>query len=375
MTNPAATKPAPRLIEIMRAGRQTDSQGRAVDFTAADLQAIAAAYDPQLAPAPVVVGHPSIDDPAYGWIKRLVVQGESLFAEETDVEPQFDELRRAKRFRNRSASFYLPDSPGNPKPGGMYIKHVGWLGAAAPAVKGLKPVNFSDTQEGVIEFSMSDRRWGFSSVADALRRLRERLIDTDGQDTADSVLPDYLIKDVAAAAQPDATTETATYAEPITEEPDMTSEAKARELAEREARVAAQEQALASAAAQARRSEAVAFAEGLVNSGKLLPVRKAAVVELLLALPTDAPLTFGEGAERIEKPAGELLRELLSAAPVQIDFAEKGHQDVDTQSVSFAAPPGASVDPAGLALHSRAINWQAQHPGCSYHAAVKAVGG
>lgn len=370
----------PRLIEIMRAGRHTDANGVVVEFTQADLQSIADAYDPQLAPAPVVVGHPKMDDPAYGWVKRLVADGDSLFAEEEDVEPQFAEMRQSKRFRNRSASFYTANSPSNPKPGALYLKHVGWLGAAAPAVKGLKQVSFAEDQGGTIEFALNDRRWVFRVISDALRRFRDRLIDTDGQDTADKVLPDYLISSISDAAQPDADLDlTPAFAEPFIEESSMTQNTdlatRERQLKEREDRVAAQERDHAAAAAKARRADAVAFAESLIQDGRLLPAQKDSVVELQLALPTNAPLAFGEGDGRVEKPAVELFRELLGASNPQIDFTEKSERKVASETVDFASPAGTTVDAAGLALHSKAIAYQAQHPGVPYLAAVKAVGG
>ncbi|OYW21050.1 MAG: hypothetical protein B7Z43_11640, partial [Sphingomonas sp. 12-62-6] len=37
----------------------------------ADLAATAAAYDPAKFEAPIVVGHPALDAPAYGWVRGL----------------------------------------------------------------------------------------------------------------------------------------------------------------------------------------------------------------------------------------------------------------------------------------------------------------
>ena len=51
-------------IEIFRAGRHTSSNGTKVTITPSDLQACAENYDPDRAAAPLVVGHPKMDDPA-----------------------------------------------------------------------------------------------------------------------------------------------------------------------------------------------------------------------------------------------------------------------------------------------------------------------
>ena len=58
-------------LHIFRAGRHTASCGTALDFDETTLQASAAAYDPALHEAPIVVGHPRDNGPAFGWIKGL----------------------------------------------------------------------------------------------------------------------------------------------------------------------------------------------------------------------------------------------------------------------------------------------------------------
>ena len=72
---------AMRRIHSFKAGRQTASNGATIDFTEGDLAATAAAYDPALSEAPIVVGHPSTDGPAYGWVKSFTAQGADLFAD------------------------------------------------------------------------------------------------------------------------------------------------------------------------------------------------------------------------------------------------------------------------------------------------------
>lgn len=109
-----------------------------------------------------------------------------LAASPKELDPAFFELVRAGRFKTVSASFYLPNSPNNPKPGHLYLRHVGFLGAAAPAVKGLKPVEFSEHEEGVVAFTDIPLSSLFS-LGRLMRNLREYLIGEKGQDTADRV--------------------------------------------------------------------------------------------------------------------------------------------------------------------------------------------
>lgn len=375
------------MIEIFRAGRHTDMHGRTIEFTADDLKAIAEGYDPELSPAPVVVGHPKTDAPAYGWHKRLVAEGDSLFAEEDQVDEAFNDMRRAGRFKNRSASFYLPDAPNNPKPGQLYIKHVGWLGAAAPAVKGLKQVSFAEDEEGVVEFALSDRRWGFRHVADIARGFRDWLIETAGLEKANEVVPDWRIQALNEAAQDDDSSpaftagtgaEETTVTEKKTPAGDKSAEFAEREqqLDTRSADLDTREQKLAERESIARRTDATDFADQLVDQGKVLPKDKATVVELLLALPTDKPLSFADGDDQVEKPAADLFRAFLDGLPKQIEFGERSAETGDgSGSYDFAAPPGAQVDAGQAELHRKARAYQAQHPNTSWLGAVRAVGG
>ncbi len=130
-------------IEIFRAGAHTDSAGVARTFTVHDVMAMAAAYNPAKHEAPLTLGHPEADRPAYGWVKRLVASPSGVLSAYVDrVDPAFAESLKAGRFSKRSASFYPPNAPNNPTPGKWYLRHVGWLGAQPPAVQGLADIRF-----------------------------------------------------------------------------------------------------------------------------------------------------------------------------------------------------------------------------------------
>lgn len=186
------TKP----IHIFRAGRHIAMSGRAIEFAEADVAAIAAAYDPAVHEAPIVVGHPATDDPAYGWIGALRAEGGDLVADPRQVEPQFAEMVRDGRFRKISASFYPPEAVSNPVPGKWYLKHVGFLGAQAPSVKGLRAAEFADDQDAVtVELAFSEAEIaglasaGFGGLRRVISGLRDWLLSSQGQEVADRVVP------------------------------------------------------------------------------------------------------------------------------------------------------------------------------------------
>jgi len=367
-------------IAILRTGTHTSVDGRKFTFSPAILGELAEGYDAKASEAPLVVGHPSLDAPAYGWVNNLRVDGDLLYAEPRQVEPQFAELVNAGRYKNVSASIYLPDSPGNPKPGKHYLKHVGFLGGAAPAVKGLPQVQFAEGS-GAVEFAAPLGYVG-GILGDLFQRIRDYFVERDGADNADKIIPQWQIsslRDIGSTdadglatsfAAPSGTDPESTMPKPATTDPQLEEQLNAR-ATELETR----EQALRTRELQALRSDAAAFAEQLVTEGKLLPRQKDQVVEILVSLPANVAISFAEGGSTVSKPTGEVLRQILTDMPVRVDYREKSGQPGVTDPVSFAAPSGFTVDAGRLELHNKALAHMAQHPNTAYLDAVKAVGG
>lgn len=137
-------------IEIFRTGKHTDSSGRSGEFPPERLDQIASAYNSRILEeptmlAPVVKGHPKDDAPAFGWVKRLARRGDRLVAFVDDIAKDFAKEVRQGKFKRVSVALY-PD---------LMLKHIGFLGAAAPAVKGLTEASFTE-EEGVVAYSFSD---------------------------------------------------------------------------------------------------------------------------------------------------------------------------------------------------------------------------
>lgn len=90
-------------FEIFKTGMHTDSGGNTREWTETDLDAIAATYDPAVYEAPLVIGHPELNAPAYGWIESLRRIGSTLFAKAKQIAPEFAELVRSGSYK-KSAS-------------------------------------------------------------------------------------------------------------------------------------------------------------------------------------------------------------------------------------------------------------------------------
>lgn len=347
-----------KRIQIFKAGRHTSSAGERIAFSEADLASIAANYDPRVHEAPIVVGHPTHDAPAYGWAKGLTAEGDMLFVEPDQVPAEFAEWVEAGRYKKVSAAFYRPDQKGNPKPGHWYLRHIGFLGAQPPAVKGLAPVQFGDGEEGVYFGELPS-----GTVAGLFRRLRDFLIEKYDGATADQVLPSYDVDYLQAqAAMPDvaqARPVPASFSEledkPVPNtDPDL--KARAADLATREEALAVRQKTLdakaaefAEAESEQRRQAHATFLDSIVAEGKPLPAAKDALVAFMERLAgQDAPVEFSEGAGTTSVEPLAFFKTLLGKLPKQVEFAEMA--------------PGTSradrADPVALAGAARA--WQAE---------------
>jgi hypothetical protein len=362
-------------IQIFKPGKHTAMSGASLEFSESDLQAMVEAYDPAVYDAPIVVGHPKLNAPAYGWVGGLSYADGLVLAEPRDVDPEFAELVSQKKFKKISASLFTPDSPSNPKPGTYYLRHVGFLGAMPPAVKGLKDASFAEGEEGVIEFG----DWDDRTIARLFRGIRDWLIGEKGKEVADQVIPDWEVQSLAdSAAQP----ETGNALIPsFSEEPtpkgdEMSAEDKAR-LEALEAENRQLKEAEAARNREASHKQNVNFADGLVKEGKLLPAQmNVAVATLDLIGSQETPLEFGEGDDKGTLSL-DSVKGFFQSLPKQVDFGETSAPgtDDDTGSVSFSAPAGYSVDPLAMEIHTKALAHQKANPGTDYTAAVKAVGG
>lgn len=168
-------------IEVFRVGTFSDMTGTPQTIKRETLASIAASYDPEANPAPVVIGHPETDAPAFGWVDRLFVENDVLKATMRDVVPEFADAVKAGRYKRVSISLFMPNSTANPTPGDFHLRHVGFLGATAPAVPGLKPVKFAGGAGQCIALSQNFAA-PLSPEARELAQLRREAVERKVED-------------------------------------------------------------------------------------------------------------------------------------------------------------------------------------------------
>jgi len=337
-------------FEVFRSGTHTAMNGKTLIFTAEDIDAIAAGYDPAEHEAPLVVGHPKINAPAYGWTEGLKAEGGVLFAKAKDVMPEFEDMVKDGRFKKRSISLL----PGNK------LKHIGFLGAVPPAVKGLKDVAFAQDDEALtIEFGES---WAFESIARIFRRLRDWLIEEKGADEADKIIRDWDIDDIkeAGASVPEEVP-LSSYAgkekkqevsmgfkdllkKKVDELPDglevdtaspggQFSEADLNAAKEAGKKEAADEfaQRNKEARGKAVAGEIAAFCEARKKDGKLLPAwEKLGLQDFMASLGHETTIEFAEGAGKTSQL--DFMKAFLAEIDKVVEFGEIAKRGTDTSA-------------------------------------------
>lgn len=378
-------------IEIFKTGTHTDIKGRKLTFSAADLEQAVAAYDPALHEAPLVIGHPTLEAPAYGWVKSLSFDDGKLLAQPDQVDASFAALVNAGRFKKVSASFFLPDATDNPKPGSYYLHHVGFLGAAEPAVKGLKSVSFSANAESLIEFANDGDMdgWDMMRLGRWFSRIRDFLVEQFGAEQAERAIPkddlDFFLSDAGrkqaeamaahrpAFAAPQPSTET----NPNMNTPEQTADLAAREaeLKAREQQLQQQQASFAAQQAQIRREADTALVEELVKAGKLTPAMKPGLLAFMAQLDDTGKVSFAASEGKTEEqPARDFFTGFLKSLPAVVPFGEhaRAGNAPGENRASFAVAPGFTVNAEKLALHERALAYQQEHK-TTYETAIAAV--
>src|SRR5712675_400471 len=94
-------------VQIMRAGTHRDNEGIERRIDTAFLDSVVANFNPSEHEPPAVIGHPTLDAPAYGYVRELRREGEVLEAQFGDTDEEFEGLVRDGKFKKRSAAFYL----------------------------------------------------------------------------------------------------------------------------------------------------------------------------------------------------------------------------------------------------------------------------
>jgi len=170
-------------IAIFKPGTHTDAAGNTNTWTEDDVKQMAEAYnnqpDDKRHDAPIVKGHPKTDDPAMGWVEKLKYQGGKLLAKLKDVDKNFVEEIRKGLYKKISVRLYSD---------GKMLRHVGFLGAVPPAIKGLGDAelcefpqfNDNDSDDFQDEFDIDDTSFAEGDTVKSLTESQQTRSKTYG---------------------------------------------------------------------------------------------------------------------------------------------------------------------------------------------------
>ena len=320
-----------KFFNIFKPGKHIDAAGQEVSFSEDDLKDIAASYNSEVHEAPICCGHPKHDKPAFGWIKQLCYDAGSkmLRAMPAQVNPEFAEMVNSGAFKKISPAFYSPSSPANPNPGHFTLRHIAFLGAQPPAVKGLGSVSFAESDNADVSFELdfaeTELAYNDKGIARLFRNLKNFLIGKYSQEEADNIIPEYAIEEISSGAErslnkaAEAKTE---FSEPETEPktPAEPVEAAQNQLADavqaKEAENARLKAELLKAKADKQAAENRAFCENQIKAGRLLPAMQDSVLAFMDDL-SELELEFAE-----ENSTLTAFKALISQLPPSVNFSE-----------------------------------------------------
>lgn len=362
---PKSVTPREPWVEAFKPGTFVDFSGKEWSFSEADVQEIAEGVKSQLDSGykpPLVTGHPRHDSPRVGSVVDVKVDDGKLKLKLDEVNPEFAEQVQRGDYKYLSSALHKSFKKG--------IRHLGALGAMAPAMKGMAELAFgegmfAEVDQGVaaddivcfaapyewdslIPTSVFSRMlWKLESLGGLFRKQREGIIADKGIEAADKIFPEHLVKDLESLrdvmsessqfpkVKPDeASPKSGAFAEgdgsappapPPTEPSGDSTEAERLRIENEDLK--SRLQGLEAEKARAKQeADQKAFAEKLedmVQGGRLLPAQRVPLERLFGALqsvPVDGEGMFGDGSDRVNPLS--VLDDMLGAMPKVLEFGE-----------------------------------------------------
>ena len=84
-------------FEIFKTGTHTSDKGVTKDYSMDDLNFIASNYKPDEDEAPIVIGHPQDNEPAFGWTDSLSVSEDGKLIADAPDDKLHPEVHRRHR--------------------------------------------------------------------------------------------------------------------------------------------------------------------------------------------------------------------------------------------------------------------------------------
>ncbi len=357
------------FLPIFKAGTHTDASGKDKTWTTGELDQIVNNYNQKgddWKEAPLVIGHPKHDAPAYGWIAELKRHGIYLMAKFKDVSPELVKAIREGKYRYVSASF---------RPN-LTLRHVGVLGGATPAVAGLAILtNYFSEDKEIMEYQVD-----FAEIKEVIKEFDQKSVappvdQTEGTQNIDDLpgnSPDEMEnnnmseeKESKEKKAPPGTgtesvetkTDTGTGTGTGNEKPVTgTDGGDGSDYSEMMAEIAALRNEVNQMKADKVNSTASDFVEKLAEKGVVLPKDRNGMIAFVKHLQGLGNMNFAEGDNEVEKSPIEFFSDFCEGLTPRIplnrlargsrssttntdevyEFAESKNLNVDDDEVEIA---------------------------------------
>lgn len=342
-----------KWCEIFTTGVHTDSKGRKKNWTRTDLEKIKENFEKVNPDVPICCGHPQSNSPAYGWWDSLKIVDDAvknisrLFVSYKDVQPEFEEAVKKGLFKTRSLSLTEDLVP----------RHIAFLGAQAPAIKGMEQFCFEAETENdiIIDFSEENNetpdyntdkggRWSnrgvppFVNKANVNDNTESEQSEPNGEEGASSP-SDKEIHDTGNPSrqtiQPHVkkgnSVESSKKIGGSTNMPpavptnkkegeQMTVELE-KQLAAKDEELAAMRKELEETRQDALKKEFEEFCDNAIADGNILPAQRENVLNLLFA-NTDSNINFDDGSS---KTSNEVFKDFVKSLR-QMNFRQVSNE-------------------------------------------------
>lgn len=275
-----------KWFAIFKTGKHKDSAGNEKEWNEADLENIIKTYDPAKHEAPIVIGHPKTNAPAFGWVEKLKRVGDTLYALPKQLANEFIEMVNKGLFKKRSISLY-PDGS---------LRHVGFLGAQPPAIKGLPDVEFKEEELSTIETDLNidleeKNETDINELAEKIKRYEEQMKAHNQKEREFEELETK-------------------YAQLLVEKSTLEKEIQRQKR-------------------DTQMKEFIEIVDKAIAEGKLLPRMKDTITKLYEVVSLTPVYEFSEG---VKSQPSELLNELINSMPKLIDFAEQDKKETKSKN-------------------------------------------
>lgn len=274
-------------FDVFKCGTRKDHSGRICSIGRSDVDEAIRKYDPSN-PVPLVIGHPTLNAPAWGWTQAFRRIGDLVQAKASSVVADFEDLVKKGMYKNRSISFN-PDGTFN---------HIGFLGAAAPAVKGLRDISFCNNMEDIITMDFSEEELKTANTSEEK--------------------PVLIAEPVSVRQEPEKIASVSMEDKTETEELKNKIAEMEKQLAETKAAAEVHRVAFETEQKKNRAANFAAYTDSLVKAGKLVADKKNDVCNMMEVL-------HGVGSREFAgetKSALSVFQEILDRQPASVSFSE-----------------------------------------------------